>query len=89
MNYKSFIHRPELDEFENKTKNEASEGKCDGSCEQHIGECKAFRVVAPDGYDWGWFSYCSIAQEEDRNRGFQLFEQTPQQRFIHETNNYN
>lgn len=72
----TFKHRPELDEYEFQTQNLASSGKCDGSCEEHFGVVRAVRVVDSDGTDWGWFSYCEAAREEDISRGFLLFDQT-------------
>lgn len=46
---------------------------CEGSCEQHIGAVT--RVHVWDGaYDWGLFTYCEAAKEEDRNRGLTVDE---------------
>ena len=47
-------------------------GECEGSCQLthggHRGQCLAVRVTAPDGYDWGWWSYCENAVAEDQDR---------------------
>ena len=43
--------------------------KCDGSCEEHVGEIVTVHVVSPGGHDWGEFNYCEEAIAEDRRRG--------------------
>lgn len=43
---------------------------CEGSCEDHIGECKVI-CVAYNNHDW-YFSYCDEAIEEDKRRGFDV-----------------
>ena len=73
----AFRHQPELDEFEAEARVLAASGLCDGSCTHHSKFSKAVRVVAADGTDWGWFSYCETAQEENAKRGFSLYTDTP------------
>lgn len=51
-------------------RNTVSLGICDGNCQGHEGEPKLVRVKTKSGYDWGYFSYCETAIEEDRFRGF-------------------
>ena len=43
---------------------------CEGGCECHDGEVQPVRVIDPSGtpHDWGYFSYCQAAIEEDRSR---------------------
>ena len=72
-----FKHQQNLDEFEDETKARAAAGKCEGSCDSHEGLIEVFRVVSDEGTDWGWFSYCETAQEEDKQRGFLLYKNTP------------
>lgn len=72
-----FKYRPELDEFEEQTREKASAGLCEGSCDSHFGKVSSYRVVAADGTDWGWFSYCESALKQDTERGFFLFDETP------------
>jgi len=58
--------RPELDKFEATVRVRADNGKCEGACEQHRGQTKAVRAYdKEDGFDWGWYSYCENAIEEN------------------------
>jgi len=43
-------------------------GKCQGDCAECRGELQVVRVTHPS-YDWGYFSYCDAAIEEDKSRG--------------------
>lgn len=43
-------------------------GKCDGSCEEHIGKVKPVTVKG-----WGLFAYCDAAVEEDIRRGLTCY----------------
>lgn len=72
-----FNRRPELDEFEAEVRQKAANGRCEGACESHRGSTLAVRVVAQDGTDWGWFSYCDEARQTDEGRGFLLLDRTP------------
>lgn len=63
--------RKELDEFYPEVLERASKGKCDGSCDEHIGDVFPVRVFDRD-FDWGWFSYCEAARKEDARRGMTL-----------------
>lgn len=67
------MRRPELDQFKGQTICKAATGQCDGSCDEHHGEVRAFRVHhEKSGNDWGYFAYCESAQEEDKRRGMIL-----------------
>lgn len=45
--------------------------KCDGSCEQHVGEVLPVLVRGHSIPDAGWnFNYCAVAVAEDISRGF-------------------
>jgi hypothetical protein len=47
--------------------------ECDGSCDEHSGDVKRYRVVDPTNHqDWGHYWYCDEAVEEDKRRGFNL-----------------
>jgi len=48
--------------------------ECEGTCKVHQGEVKKVNVIGLDGYDWGYFSYCATAIEEDRKSGFTVIE---------------
>ena len=62
--------RKELDKYEETTKEKARLGECEGDCVNHWGPVKCVRVYSlKDGYDWGFFSYCSEAIETDTNNG--------------------
>jgi hypothetical protein len=41
--------------------------ECDGSCENHSGECKVVHVEC-----WGYWSYCDEAIAEDVQRGLRV-----------------
>ena len=43
--------------------------KCDGSCEEHLGEVRQVFVKG-----WGTFNYCDTAIEQDKKDGFTVFE---------------
>ena len=65
------VHRPELDEYREATIALAEQTKCEGNCDQHSGAVQCVRVFdGKDGFDWGYFSYCKTARDEDRSRGF-------------------
>ena len=70
------VIRHELDRFKDETIDKAHKGICDGSCENHQGLVKPFRVFHKEsGFDWGYFSYCEEAQREDtESRGMELVE---------------
>lgn len=43
---------------------------CEGSCEKHIGDVSCYEVSDPEaGYNWGVFTYCDAAVDEDKKRG--------------------
>ena len=53
---------------------------CDGSCSErggHAGNTICVRVRDETGYDWGYFSYCETAIEEDTRRGFRISRSNP------------
>jgi hypothetical protein len=59
-----------FDEFLDDTREKASQGVCGGCCEEHTLPVEVVRVVDNrTGADWGWYSYCQAALEEDRQRG--------------------
>jgi len=60
--------RSELDQFKEQTIAKALRGECEGACEEHVGEVKPVRVTHGNT-DWGWFSYCQEARNEDERRG--------------------
>lgn len=65
--------RPELDKFREETIFKANAGLCDGACDTHRGDVKAFRVShISSGTDWGYFAYCAEAIEIDENNGMRL-----------------
>lgn len=43
--------------------------KCCGSCKQHVGEVKEYRI---EGWNCLW-EYCEAAFEEDKRRGLKIF----------------
>ena len=43
---------------------------CEGTCEEHSGDVRRYRVVAASGFDWGFMDYCDVAASEDVERGF-------------------
>jgi hypothetical protein len=55
------------EEIKNECFNKAWNNVCEGSCEEHRGECS---VVYVDG--WTYFSYCEEAIAEDRRRGLSV-----------------
>ena len=64
------VVRHELDRFKGETVDRAVSGRCDGACEEHSGRVKAVRVFHKESRsDWGWYSYCESAIEEDTSRG--------------------
>lgn len=67
---------PVLGKYRAETVSKAQQGRCEGACEKHRGHVEAVRVFDPkDGKDWGWFSYCEEARNEDASRGFEFAEQ--------------
>ena len=62
--------RHKLDRFKQESVDRAISGRCEGACEKHSGRVKAVRVFHKESKtDWGWFSYCESAIEEDTSRG--------------------
>lgn len=55
--------------FFHHTKGLAASGKCEGGCTEHTGTVKVCRVATRSGNDWGYWSYCANARNEDRSRG--------------------
>jgi len=59
----------------NRATNRAERKFCDGSCDDrdgHVGDVVVVRVY--DGtHDWGFFSYCASAIDEDKKRGLSVF----------------
>ena len=45
--------------------------KCEGSCEEHIGEVIQVKVKSIT-HDWGDFWYCEVARQEDQQRGLSV-----------------
>lgn len=65
-----FVVQKNLDEFKQNAIDRAERGACDGGCDEHIGTVRCVRVYDPEHKtDWGWFSYCDAAIEEDTRRG--------------------
>ena len=47
--------------------------ECQGNCAKHRGVIHRVEVRdIKNGHDWGLFSYCDAAIEEDRRRGFDV-----------------
>lgn len=70
-----FVRRPELDKYKDAAIAKAERGECEGGCEGHRGETRCVRAVDKEhGNDWGWFSYCEEAIEEDTRRGLALID---------------
>lgn len=44
---------------------------CEGSCAEHTGALKRVHVHHPN-HDWGEFTYCDEAIEEDKRRGLSV-----------------
>lgn len=66
----ALVMRPELDEYKGAAIAKAERGECEGNCDEHRGETRCVRVYDKEhGSDWGWFSYCEEAIEEDTRRG--------------------
>ncbi len=65
--------RHELDQFRDVSMAKAMDGMCEGSCDKHRGDVKAFRVShISSGTDWGYFAYCEEARETDSRNGMRL-----------------
>jgi hypothetical protein len=60
-----------VDELKNYVFDRAWNNECDGSCEEHKGECKVvFVESANHRCPYWYFSYCDEAIAEDKRRGF-------------------
>lgn len=47
---------------------------CEGGCGMHKGDIQVVRVIDPKGipHDWGFYTYCQAAMEEDQSRGMNV-----------------
>ena len=52
----------------------ADAGTCEGGCQEHTGKTMVCRVTTASGHDWGYWSYCGTARNEDRSRGLRVRE---------------
>ena len=70
----SDAERDEMEEY-------AAVRGCMGNCVEthgsHAGPVEVVRVIAPDGYDWGWWPYCQNAIDEDTKRGMRITRSNP------------
>jgi len=55
-------------------KNSMETKKCEGGCEQHVGEVITVKTYGDKNSVWNGteFDYCETAIQEDRERGFQI-----------------
>jgi hypothetical protein len=71
----TLVRRPELDEYKQAAVDKAKAGICEGNCEKHTGQVVCVRVYdKKHGNDWGWYSYCEEAIDEDTRSGFALID---------------